>query len=357
MKKSSKVLAYGSLSAILLIGSCLFLHQDEFLNESKTIMDKNFEEKPPLESIQDILNHKKPVPPKVRQVTDEEEETPIPRKIETSKVEERVKAKATLEYIISDGEIRISGTMPLMEENDTLKQSMMRRCQTTSCTRTIIFSPEQEDPAWKTLAQEVITLFEDENLSSATLSVDESSKVMIGGEFPSIRSKDRLSKLIKTYRFYDINNSSTLKVLKSRSKNVIVDENISTLKNIKKSDDLGSVQTKIVEILKSKKINFYRNRAKLTEKSIKTLDEIVALLKDIKNIKIIVKGYTDVSGKRSINRWISKERAKSVKNYLGSHEINPTIIEAKGFGEDGLLYPDRPYSKDNRRVEIEIKRR
>jgi OOP family OmpA-OmpF porin len=71
----------------------------------------------------------------------------------------------------------------------------------------------------------------------------------------------------------------------------------------------------------------------------------------------VVKGYTDASGDEKINLWISQERAKSVKRYLGKHGIPLKNITAKGFGESELLYGDKPYSELNRRVEIEIRRR
>ncbi len=138
------------------------------------------------------------------------------------------------------------------------------------------------------------------------------------------------------------------------SKNITIDNNI---KQDNTKDNIEVAQDKIVEILKEQKINFYRNRAKLTPQSKRTLKEVIAIIKDIPNIKIDVRGYTDASGKKAVNKWISKARAKSVKLYLGSHGINPEIIDYKGFGEDDLLYKDKPYSPLNRRVEIEIKRR
>ena len=136
------------------------------------------------------------------------------------------------------------------------------------------------------------------------------------------------------------------------SKDIVAD-----VENNSIEDDVEIAQNRITEILKEKKINFYRNRAKLTPQSKKVLKEIIAIIKDIPDIKVYVKGYTDASGKKSVNKWISKARAKSVKLYLGSHGINPDIIEYEGYGEDNLLYKDKPYSPLNRRVEIEIKRR
>ena len=58
-----------------------------------------------------------------------------------------------------------------------------------------------------------------------------------------------------------------------------------------------------------------------------------------------------------MNLWISEERAKSVRKYLGNNGVPFKNIEAKGYGETELLYGDKPYSELNRRVEIEIKRK
>lgn len=130
-----------------------------------------------------------------------------------------------------------------------------------------------------------------------------------------------------------------------------------TLNDDMNSTTIEDMQTLISNIVKSERIHFYKNRSKLTNKSKKTLDKVVEILKGSSNVEIIVKGYTDASGRRKMNRWVSSERAKSVKRYLVNQGITAESIEVKGFGENGLLYPKRPYSSLNRRVEIEIKRR
>jgi outer membrane protein OmpA-like peptidoglycan-associated protein len=234
---------------------------------------------------------------------------------------------------------------------------MMRMCSVVHCDRAILFSPDIENPKWKSFAKEVIDLFYDENLSHALFIVDKNSKITIGGEFLTQASKNRLDSLLKRYKQYKVN-SSNIKVLKT----AIVEHVEEKSTPIKPTEDnsqdgIEIAQEKITEILKSKKINFIRNRARIRKEGIDTLNEIIAILKEIPDAKIEVRGYTDASGKRAINRWISEERAKSVKNYLGSSGINPANIEAKGFGEEGLLYSDEPYSRLNRRVEIGIKRR
>jgi outer membrane protein OmpA-like peptidoglycan-associated protein len=275
-----------------------------------------------------------------------------------SKKDEKLEQQSTLEYKIEKGVISIDGSMPLLEDSDPLKKSMMSMCSVVHCERGIIFSPDIKTPDWKDMAKEVIDLFQRENLSYATLLIDKESKITIGGEFINRTSKDRLSSLLNKYNQYSVNDTTTLKELKVKEEERVVEQSISEINStVEDSRDAVEIaQDEITEILKSKNINFVRNRARITKKGIETLNEIIVILKKVPDVKIEVRGYTDASGKRAINKWISEERAKSVRNYLGSSGINPVNIVAKGFGEEDLLYEDKPYSKLNRRVEIGIRR-
>jgi outer membrane protein OmpA-like peptidoglycan-associated protein len=291
------------------------------------------------------------------------EESPIDKQelsIESvlSKKDEKSEQQSTLEYKIEKGVISIDGSMPLLEDSDPLKKSMMSMCSVVHCERGIIFSPDIKTPDWKDMAKEVIDLFQRENLSYATLLIDKESKITIGGEFINRTSKDRLSSLLKKYNQYSVNDTTTLKELKVKEEERVVEQSISEINSTVEDsrDAVEMAQDEITEILKSKNINFVRNRARITKKGIETLNEIIVILKKVPDVKIEVRGYTDASGKRAINKWISEERAKSVRNYLGSSGINPVNIVAKGFGEEDLLYEDKPYSKLNRRVEIGIRR-
>ncbi|SFV53234.1 outer membrane protein, OmpA/MotB family [hydrothermal vent metagenome] len=334
MKKSSKILIYGLLLSVLLIASCLYMKKLEF-DKPKELMEKKEV------SIQSVLE----------------------KNDSKSKSDNRLVEQSTLDYKIEKDVIFIAGKMPLLEDTDPLKKSMMRMCGVIYCDRTILFSSDIQTPTWKNFAKEVIDLFYKENLSYASFFVDKSSKITIGGEFLREASKNKLSNLLKKYTQYNITDNTNLKVLKIIEKKSVVESNNSNMNIIEKNstksrDEIDIAQEEITELLKSKKINFVRNRARITPKGIETLNEVIAILKKVPDAKIEVRGYTDASGKRSINRWISTERAKSVRNYLGSSGgINPVNIEVKGFGEEGLLYKDQPYSKLNRRVEIGIRRR
>ncbi|NOZ89895.1 MAG: OmpA family protein [Epsilonproteobacteria bacterium] len=344
MKKSNRILLLGILVSILYILLCIYIH-NRGVDKTDTVIKESIKDDISIESVQGVLDSKG---------------------IDTNST----KNKSSLDYKIDNGVITIAGNMPILDDDDTLKQTMMRFCSEDYCDRTIIFSADKEMPSWKNLAKDIIEFFYEDNLTNAYFSADEYNNISVGGELLTQKSKEKINQIIKSSGITNIVDNTHLKVVELvdtatpvigevKDKNITVDENI-TIENSNISnsdDDIDVAQEKIVELLANKKINFYRNRARITRKSRKVLNEIIAIVKDIPDIKIEVKGYTDASGKRAINKWISQERAKSVKNYLGSHGITPRDIKAIGFGEDDLLYPDKPYSPLNRRVEIEIKRK
>jgi len=331
MKKSNKILLFGLLIVILYIVLCVYIQKNRMIAKSATISNNEVKEVS-LESVDTNITYN----------------------------------KSTLEYKIENGVITIAGNMPILDNNDVLKKTMMRFCGEEYCDRTILFSADRENPSWKNIAKEFIDLFYEENLTNASFLADEFGNISIGGELLTRKSKDRITQILNSNHSVNIIDNTHLKVsplpeeTPKISEAKIIDINKSIDKNVTllhSSIVVDIAQNKIIELLSTKKINFVRNRARITRRGIRTLKEIIPILKDTPNIKIIVKGYTDAGGKRAINRWISSQRAKSVKNYLGSHGINPKDIEAKGFGEDDLLYEDNPYSPLNRRVEIEIKRK
>ncbi|MCH9740734.1 MAG: OmpA family protein, partial [Epsilonproteobacteria bacterium] len=326
MKYSTKVILFGVLGALLLIISCLYFNADQFLED----MEQNSIKEPTATSMKEERKSKEVVFKELIK-TDEALEK-----------EEALKV-SSLEYKVDNHTIYIGGKMPLFESSDPFKQTLMSQCKVFKCNRTIVFSNEQADPLWKDFARNMITLFHEENLTAVSLHLNE-NEITIDGELEREETKKRLSQLIYTHGLsHEVNDTSYVVV----KENLAVDLNESTNSNSESNislDPIGKIQENISEILKSKQIHFHRNRARITTKSQKTLNEIIEILKGVENVDIEVQGYTDASGKKAINRWISLERAKSVKNYLGSRGVNPRDITAKGFGETGLLFEDQPYS-------------
>lgn len=104
-------------------------------------------------------------------------------------------------------------------------------------------------------------------------------------------------------------------------------------------------------------IQFDTARANVRPESFPLLDEIVEILRAHPEIKRIrIDGHTDSVGRRSYNLDLSRNRARSVVNYLVSKGVEAERISYEGFG------PDRPIADNasplgrakNRRVEVTI---
>jgi len=94
------------------------------------------------------------------------------------------------------------------------------------------------------------------------------------------------------------------------------------------------------------------------------LNDIVGKLKNLKNSKIVVYGYSDdakpgPSLKKigiTTNLDLSSKRADAVANYLTGHGVNPTLVSAKGRGDTHPVAPNStPAGRaQNRRIEIVV---
>jgi outer membrane protein OmpA-like peptidoglycan-associated protein len=68
--------------------------------------------------------------------------------------------------------------------------------------------------------------------------------------------------------------------------------------------------------------------------SFAVIDRIVAFLKNNKEYKVEIAGYTDPVGNRSYNQRLSKRRADRVKTIMVEQGISPNRISTKGSGID-----------------------
>ena len=87
------------------------------------------------------------------------------------------------------------------------------------------------------------------------------------------------------------------------------------------------------------------------------LDELVVFLNLKNNMKIAIHGHTDNRGDAAENIALSKERAKSVMDFLISNGVDQSRLTYNGFGS---LKPKSSNSTENgrlvnRRVEFVIK--
>ena len=108
-------------------------------------------------------------------------------------------------------------------------------------------------------------------------------------------------------------------------------------------------------IIKTLRINFDFNEAKIKKIYYPQIEKIAIAMKNNPKLKIEIDGYTDNIGSEKYNLKLSLKRAQAVKNILvNKYGIDPKRIVVKGFGEKYPLLPNTTSTNRalNRRVEI-----
>lgn len=82
-----------------------------------------------------------------------------------------------------------------------------------------------------------------------------------------------------------------------------------------------------------KNVFFDTKKTALKPESITELDNLVSLMNENPNMKILISGFTDNVGKPADNMKLSTGRAVAVINYLLSKGVNNNRLSFKGFGE------------------------
>ncbi|RMG82565.1 MAG: OmpA family protein, partial [Bacteroidetes bacterium] len=103
-------------------------------------------------------------------------------------------------------------------------------------------------------------------------------------------------------------------------------------------------------------LQFNFNSAVISPKSYAALDKLAELLKNNKDWKIKLAGYTDDVGDEITNLALSKRRADTVKKYLISKGVEEDRIIVKYYGEANPIAPNdsEENRRKNRRVEMVI---
>ena len=102
-------------------------------------------------------------------------------------------------------------------------------------------------------------------------------------------------------------------------------------------------------------ILFDYDKATLQQSSNKQLQEVLTLLLDNPQLSLEIQGHTDSDGSEAYNLQLSQHRSESVLNYLVLFGVEPTRLQAKGYGESIPVAPnDTDENKaKNRRVELQ----
>lgn len=102
--------------------------------------------------------------------------------------------------------------------------------------------------------------------------------------------------------------------------------------------------------------NFETGKATLEPESYTVIDELLAYLTRKADERIEIGGHTDNVGSAAANLVLSKDRATSVMNYLVSKGIDPSRLEAKGYGMSMPVESNKTEEgrAQNRRTEVKV---
>ncbi len=119
---------------------------------------------------------------------------------------------------------------------------------------------------------------------------------------------------------------------------------------------LGDRIKSSVSLFPHEQIQFEKRSSVIMHDSYSELDHIVDYLKQYPHQRMKIVGHTDSSGPRRKNIELSKQRAKSVYEYIVSKGIDPRRLEQDGFGPDYPIHGnDTRFGRyENRRVDFVI---
>lgn len=132
-----------------------------------------------------------------------------------------------------------------------------------------------------------------------------------------------------------------------------------TVPGVRENNGCPAVKDEVVKKVaaSAKNVFFVTGSAKLQTKSFKSLDEVVAILKEDVALKLDIEGHTDNTGTDKVNVPLSQNRAKSVHDYIVSKGIDAARLTSEGFGSSKPVADNKTAAgrTQNRRVEMKLK--
>lgn len=125
-------------------------------------------------------------------------------------------------------------------------------------------------------------------------------------------------------------------------------------RNIRKDYQLKKMKAGVKITLEN--ILFQTGSAKLKKSSFEPLDKFADLLIKNPEVRIEVSGHTDNVGSAASNKKLSKNRAKSVRDYLIKKGVAESRIDYEGYGMDQPVDTNKTKAgrEKNRRVEVKV---
>ena len=121
--------------------------------------------------------------------------------------------------------------------------------------------------------------------------------------------------------------------------------------------NIESCKSKIDTLLSQNKIHFEYNKATIKKESFILLDNLIKVINECPNSKVIIEGHTDSDGSKRYNKSLSTKRANAVKVYLVQKGVAEKRLEAIGYGESKPIATNatKEGKEKNRRIEFKFK--
>lgn len=126
-------------------------------------------------------------------------------------------------------------------------------------------------------------------------------------------------------------------------------------KELEKIAETRRTEQGLITKLKSD-ILFDTGKFALKPAAVGNLSQMAAIIKKYPENVLTIKGYTDNTGSANVNKTLSENRAKSVRDELIKGGVPADTISVVGMGPENPLADNKtaPGRQQNRRVEVEI---
>ena len=185
----------------------------------------------------------------------------------------------------------------------------------------------------------------------ATIEIIDNDRNVVVSSFISNSSTGKYLVSLPSGKNYGISVSKDSYLFHSENFNLV---DTAVYQEVVKDISLQKIEVGTKMVLRN--IFFDYNKSTLRSESTSELDRVITILKKETGLHIEISGHTDNKGSREYNLQLSKERAKTVVEYLISKGIDASRLEYKGYAFDEPV-SDNNTEKGrqlNRRVEFKV---
>lgn len=120
-------------------------------------------------------------------------------------------------------------------------------------------------------------------------------------------------------------------------------------------DDAVSLEDELNEYVRQNPILFEQGRAEITDGTAEVLDQVALLAQQFDAVVINVQGHTDSDGNANDNLWLSRVRARAVRDALVERGLDGDAVLWEGFGSEQPVMVDGVEDKAaSRRVDFDV---